>query len=55
MTALHSLEKSELALSTLDYTRRYALTRQEQILPRRLLVVDGCDDSRALPGIVWGT
>ncbi|PQV64912.1 NDP-sugar pyrophosphorylase [Abditibacterium utsteinense] len=55
MTVLHALEKSELALSTLDYPRRYALTREEQILPRRLLIVDDSDDSRELLRIVFGS
>lgn len=55
MTVLHSLEKSELALSTLDHPRRYALTSEEQIMPRRLLVVDDSADSRELLRIVFGS
>jgi NDP-sugar pyrophosphorylase family protein/CheY-like chemotaxis protein len=48
MTVLHALEKQELALSTLDHPRRYALTREEQLLPSRILVVDDYADSREL-------
>ena len=40
MAVLHSLEKQELVLSTRDYPRRYALTREEQFLPRRILIAD---------------
>lgn len=55
MTVLHALEKSELALSTLDYPRRYALTREEQILPRRLLIVDDYADSRDVLRLIFGS
>lgn len=48
MTVLHSLEKQELVLSTLDHPRRYALTREEQVLPCRILVVDDSPESREL-------
>ncbi len=54
MTVLHALEKSEYALSTLDHPRRYALTREEQVLPRRLLIVDDSEDSRDLLRIIFG-
>ncbi|HEX8463145.1 MAG TPA: sugar phosphate nucleotidyltransferase [Abditibacterium sp.] len=54
MTVLHSLEKQELVLSTLDHPRRYALTREEQVLPRRLLIVDDFEDSRELMRLVFG-
>lgn len=54
MTVLHALEKAEYALSTLDHPRRYALTREEQVLPRRLLIVDDSDDSLDLLRMVFG-
>ena len=54
MTVLHALEKQELVLSTLDHPRRYALTREEQILPSRILVVDDFADSRELLRLIFG-
>ncbi len=54
MTTLHALEKGEYALSTLDHPRRYALTREEQVLPRRLLIVDDSEDSRDLLRVIFG-
>lgn len=55
MTVLHSLEKQELVLSTLDHPRRYALTREEQVLPRRILIVDDFADSRELLRVIFGS
>jgi NDP-sugar pyrophosphorylase family protein len=52
MTVLHALEKQELVLSTLDHPRRYALTREEQILPSRILVVDDYRDSREVMRLI---
>ncbi|HEX9996607.1 MAG TPA: sugar phosphate nucleotidyltransferase [Abditibacterium sp.] len=54
MTVLHALEKQELVLSTLDHPRRYALTREEQILPCRILIVDDFADSRELLRLIFG-
>ena len=52
VTILHSLEKQELVLSTRDHPRRYALTREEQFLPRRILIVDSsaeaCETTRLI-------
>ncbi|RYG70545.1 response regulator, partial [bacterium] len=53
MTVLHALEKQELVLSTLDHPRRYALTREEQILPSRILAVDDSADSRELLRLIF--
>jgi NDP-sugar pyrophosphorylase family protein len=53
MTVLHSLEKQELVLSTLDHPRRYALTREEQVLPCRILAVDDSADSRELLRLIF--
>lgn len=55
MAVLHSLEKQELVLSTLDHPRRYALTREEQVLPRRMLIVDDFADSRELLRVIFGS
>jgi two-component system cell cycle response regulator DivK len=54
MTVLHALEKQELVLSTLDHPRRYALTREEQMMPRRMLIVDDYEDSRQLMRLIFG-
>lgn len=55
MTVLHALEKQELVLSTLDHPRRYALTREEQVLPRRILIVDDFADTRDLLRLIFGS
>ncbi len=53
MSLLHSLEKQELALSTQDVPKRYALTREEQHLPRRILFVDDLEDTREIFRLVF--
>jgi len=53
MSLLHSLEKQELVLSTQDVPRRYALTREEQHLPRRILFVDDLEDTREIFRVVF--
>ena len=53
MTVLHALEKQELVLSTRDHPRRYALTREEQFLPRRILIVDDGADARENTRLVF--
>jgi CheY-like chemotaxis protein/carbonic anhydrase/acetyltransferase-like protein (isoleucine patch superfamily) len=55
MTVLHSLEKQDLALSTQDHPRRYALTSEEQNLPRRILIVDDADELRDLMRLMFAT
>lgn len=53
MSLLHSLEKQELVLSTQDVPKRYALTREEQHLPRRILFVDDLEDTREIFRLVF--
>ena len=53
MTALHALEKRELVLSTLDHPRRYALTREEQFVPRRILIADDCANAREVTRLIF--
>lgn len=53
MSMLHSLEKQELALCTQDVPKRYALTREEQHLPRRILFVDDLEDTREIFRLVF--
>lgn len=55
MTVLHSLEKQDLALSTQDHPRRYALTSEEQNLPRRILIVDDAQELRDLMRLMFTT
>jgi CheY-like chemotaxis protein len=55
MAVLHSLEKQELALSTQDHPRRYALTREAQLLPRRILVVDEAIEGRELVRLIFAS
>jgi mannose-1-phosphate guanylyltransferase/phosphomannomutase len=45
---LRELEVRGLILSTLDYPRRYALTREMPSRPRRILFVDDLPDTRAI-------
>jgi NDP-sugar pyrophosphorylase family protein/CheY-like chemotaxis protein len=55
MAVLHSLEKQELALSTQDHPRRYALTREEQVMPRRILIVDDSANALEVMRLVFTT
>ena len=55
MTVLHSLEKQELVLSTRDHPRRYALTHEEQFLPRRILIVDDEADAREVTRLIFAS
>lgn len=55
MTVLHSLEKQELVLSTRDHPRRYALTREEQFLPRRILIADSGADARETTRVLFAS
>ena len=55
MTVLHALEKQELVLSTRDHPRRYALTREEQFLPRRILVADDGADAREATRLMFAS
>jgi mannose-1-phosphate guanylyltransferase/phosphomannomutase len=45
---LRELEARGLILFTLDYPRRYALTREMPVLPRRILFVDDLPETRAI-------
>ncbi len=45
---LHDLEARGMILFTLDYPRRYALTREMPVAPRRILFVDDLPDTRAI-------
>jgi mannose-1-phosphate guanylyltransferase/phosphomannomutase len=45
---LRDLEERGLILFTLDYPRRYALTREMPVAPRRILFVDDLPDTRAI-------
>jgi CheY-like chemotaxis protein len=53
MSLLHSLEKQEFVLSTQDVPKRYALTREEQHVPRRILFVDQRQESREVFDMVF--
>ena len=55
MAVLHSLEKQELVLSTRDHPRRYALTHEEQFMPRRILVVDPVADAREVTRLIFAS
>ena len=55
MTVLHALEKQELVLSTRDHPRRYALTREEQFLPRRILVADDGAQAREATRLMFAS
>ena len=55
MTVLHSLEKQELVLSTRDHPRRYALTHEEQFIPRRILIVDDESDAREVTRLIFAS
>ena len=55
MTALHALEKRELVLSTRDHPRRYALTHEEQFIPRRILIVDNSADAREVTRLIFAS
>ncbi len=55
MTVLHALEKQELVLSTLDHPPRYALTREEQCLPRRILVADNNAEAREVTRLIFAS
>ena len=55
MTALHSLEKQEFVLCTLDHPPRYALTREEPYLPRRILVVDNNAAAREVTRLIFAS
>ena len=45
---LRELEERGLILFTLDYPRRYALTREMPVAPRRILFADDLPDTRAI-------
>lgn len=55
MAVLHSLEKQELVLSTRDHPRRYALAQEDQVLPRRILVVDNAADAREVTRLIFAS
>ena len=55
VTVLHSLEKKELVLSTRDHPRRYALTHEEQFIPRRILIVDSSASAREVTRLIFAS